>query len=87
MISLVRPSFWRAYEKLPPAVKARARLAYQVFAINPDHPSLRFKKLQGGGEFWSVRISEQYRAVGMRAGDTIQWLWIGTHNEFDHLFG
>lgn len=86
MISLVRPSFWRAYEKLSPAVKARARMAYQVFAVSPGHPSLRFKKLQGDGEFWSVRINEQYRAVGARSGDTIQWIWIGTHNEFDNLF-
>jgi hypothetical protein len=84
--SQVRPSFWRAYERLAPSVKDRARLAYQLFAENPDHPSLRFKKLQGGGEIWSVRISEQYRAVGVRSGDTIQWIWIGTHNEFDHLF-
>ncbi len=86
MTSLVRPSFWRAYEKLPPSVKERARLAYQVFAVNPDHPSLRFKKLQGTGELWSVRVSDQYRAVGVRSGDTVQWIWIGTHNEFDKLF-
>jgi hypothetical protein len=86
VISQVRPSFWRAYEKLPSAVKARAKLAYQFFAIYPDHPSLRFKKLQCGGELWSVRINEQYRAVGVRSGDTIQWIWIGTHNEFDNLF-
>ena len=86
MISKVRPSFWRAYERLAPSVKARARLAYQLFAQNPDHPSLRFKKLQGGDDFWSVRINEQYRTVGRRSGDTIEWIWIGTHNEFDNLF-
>jgi hypothetical protein len=22
-----------------------------------------------------------------RRGDTIEWAWIGTHNEFDKLFG
>jgi hypothetical protein len=57
VISQVRPSFWRAYERLAPSIKARARLAYQLFAENPEH-----------------------------AGDTIQWIWIGTHNEFDKLF-
>ena len=86
MISQGRPSFWRAYERLAPSVKARARLAYQLFAASPDHPSLRFKKLQGSDNIWSVRINDQYRAVGVRSGDTIQWLWIGTHNEFDNLF-
>ena len=86
MISKVRPSFWRAYGRLTPSVRARARAAYQMFAINPDHPSLRFKKLQGSGDIWAVRITERYRAVGVRAGDTIEWFWIGTHNEFDNLF-
>jgi hypothetical protein len=53
----------------------------------PSHPSLRFKKLGGYEHVWSVRISEQYRAVGERHGDTIIWVWIGTHNEFEKLFG
>jgi hypothetical protein len=86
VISKVRPSFWRAYERLAPPAKARARLAYQLFAENPEHPSLRFKKLQGSGKIWSLRISEQYRAVGLRSGDTIERIWIGTRNEFDNLF-
>lgn len=86
MISKVRPSFWRAYGCLAPSVKARARDAYRLFEQNPDHPSLRFKKLQVRGAVWAVRITDQYRAVGVRAGDTIEWIWIGTHNEFDNLF-
>jgi len=86
VISQVRPSFWRAYERLASSIKIRARLACQLFADTPDHPSLRFKKLQGSENIWSVRINEQYRAVGVRSGDTIEWIWIGTHNEFDNLF-
>ncbi len=57
-----------------------------MFAQSPDHPSLRFKKLQGREDVWSVRINDQYRAVGVRSGDIIEWIWIGTHNEFDNLF-
>ncbi|MGD0351528.1 MAG: hypothetical protein ABSB84_14630 [Verrucomicrobiota bacterium] len=64
-----------------------ARRAYALFAQNPDHPSLRFKKLGGYDRVWSVRINEQYRAIGERHGDTIVWVWVGTHNEFDNLFG
>ena len=86
MISKVRPAFWRAYDRLAPPVRARARLAYQLFAQNPDHPSLRFKKLHGSRDIWSVRVNEQYRAAGVRMGDTIEWFWVGTHNEFDNLF-
>jgi hypothetical protein len=36
---------------------------------------------------WSVRVSAQYRAVGQRSGDEIVWVWIGSHNDFDKLFG
>ncbi len=61
--------------------------AYRLFESNPDHPSLHFKKLGGYDRVWSVRISNRYRAVGERRGDTISWAWIGTHNEFDKLFG
>lgn len=86
MISKVRPSFWRAYANLSPSVRERAREAYQVFEQNFEHPSLRFKKLQARDDLWSGRITDQYRAVGVRRGDTIEWIWIGTHNEFDNLF-
>jgi hypothetical protein len=67
-------------------VQKQAREAYALFMKNPGHPSLRFKKLGGSADRWSVRISEQYRAVGIRTGESIVWFWIGTHNEFDKLF-
>ena len=87
MISRTRPSFWRAYAALDPRVKAAAHRAYQLFSKDPEHPSPRFKKLQGHDRVWSVRINEQYRAVGERDGDTIERAWIGSHNDFDNLFG
>ena len=87
MNSRVRPSFWRTYARLGEAQRQAARRAYALFAENPEHPSLRFKKLGGYDHVWSVRINEQYRAIGERHGDTITWVWIGTHNEFDNLFG
>ena len=87
MISRVRPSFWRAYSALDARTRAAARRAYRLFAQNPSHPSLRFKKLAGYEDVWSVRINEQYRAVGERKRDTIVWVWVGSHNDFDKLFG
>jgi hypothetical protein len=86
VISRVRPSFWKAYARLSEPNRVAARRAYAIFATNPEHPSLRFKKLGGYDQIWSVRVNEQYRAVGERRGDTIIWVWIGTHNEFDKLF-
>lgn len=87
MKSLVRPSFWRAHTELDDRARQAARRAYAQFARDPGHPSLRFKKLGGYDHIWSVRVNEQYRAVGERSGDTIIWVWIGTHNDFDKLFG
>ena len=86
MKSLTRPSFWRAYQSLDPRVRDAARKAYHLFTENPDHPSLRFKRLAGYENIWSVRINEQYRAVGERTGDSIVWVWIGSHNDFDNRF-
>ena len=86
MKSVARPSFWRAYAKLDDRARSAARQAYTLFESNPAHPSLRFKKLSGHSRAWSARIGEQYRVVGERSGDTIEWAWIGTHNEFDNLF-
>jgi len=54
---------------------------------DPGHPSLRFKKLAGEDDVWSVRVSLDLRAVAHRQGDTVTWFWIGTHKEFDRLFG
>jgi Txe/YoeB family toxin of Txe-Axe toxin-antitoxin module len=87
MNSRARPSFWRAYARLSEANRKAARRAYALFGKNPAHPALRFKKLAGYEHVWSVRINEQYRAVGERHGDTLIWVWVGTHNEFDSLFG
>lgn len=87
MKSRARPSFWRAYASLSGPNCRAARRAYTLFTENPNHPSLRFKKLGGYEDVWSIRVNEQYRAVGERKGDTIIWAWIGTHNEFDKLFG
>jgi Txe/YoeB family toxin of Txe-Axe toxin-antitoxin module len=87
VISRARPSFWKAYANLSETNRRSARRAYSLFAENPDHPSLRFKKLGGYDHIWSVRINEQYRAIGERHGDTIIWVWVGSHNDFDKLFG
>jgi plasmid maintenance system killer protein len=46
-----------------------------------------FASRSGYENVWSVRINEQYRAVAERRGDTVTWVWIGSHNDFDNLFG
>lgn len=74
MNSRTRLSFWRSYSRLPEPVKRSAKEAFGLFTQNASHPSLRFKKLQARTDLWSVRISEQYRAVGVRRGEVIEWI-------------
>ncbi len=66
---------------------------------NERRPETRFSLKRGarrsaiGGQaarppdVWSVRISAEYRAIGQRKGDEMTWVWIGSHNGFDKLFG
>jgi hypothetical protein len=84
--SRTQRSFWRLYAALPSEIRAQARAAYTRFMTDPGHPSLRFKKLAGRDNVWSVRIGADYRAVARRSGDTVEWFWIGTHNDFDKVF-
>jgi hypothetical protein len=68
MNSVTRPSFWRCYARLDPKVKQAAPQGYRLFFANPEHSSLRFKKLQRYDNVWSERISEQYRQSARKMG-------------------
>lgn len=86
MRSTGNEEFWRRYYLLPEHVRAQSRQAYRLFMSNPDHPSLRFKKLNGPGDFWSVRFGGGYRAVCQREGENVVWLWVGTRQDFGRMF-
>lgn len=83
MKSICLSEFWSLYHKLPVEIISLADKKYLLFATNPYHPSLQFKPIKG--QFWSVRIGQNYRAVGKRNGDEIAWFWIGTHAEYDQI--
>lgn len=86
MKSRLHPSFRRAFRELPADVQERAREAYGRFVADPTHPGLRFKPLNTELALWSVRISDSYRAVGVKkSADEIVWFFIGTHAEYDKL--
>jgi hypothetical protein len=76
--------FWLFYHKLPPEIRAVARKNYQLWKENALHPSLHFKSIKSPR--WSVRIGQNYRAVGKFVGSTFYWEWIGTHDEYDKRF-
>jgi hypothetical protein len=83
LISKARRSFWECFALLPPLVQQTAREKFQLWRRDPFSPSLHFKELKSG--VWSVRVNQQYRALGLREGDTIVWFWIGPHSEYDKL--
>jgi len=79
--------FWQHYQKLPINVQARADKQFALLKVNPNHSSLRFKKMgiRKGQELWSVRVTLQYRALAIRFQDAYVWIWIGEHAVYDLL--
>ena len=74
--------FWQLYFELPPDIREIADKQYVLFEQDPNHPSLRLKRV---GAFWSVRVSLGYRAVARWRDDRFVWFWIGPHNQYDRL--
>jgi len=65
MISATSDRFWKCYRKLPRYIRKEAKKAYIQFKKNPYYPSLRFKQIHSTRPIFSLRISKDYRAVGI----------------------
>jgi len=85
MNSCTTERFRTCLGRLPQEIQRQAREAYTRFAEDPSHPSLRFKRVHPTEPVYSVRISLDYRALGVRDGDTVVWFWIGSHADYDRL--
>jgi hypothetical protein len=72
--------FWALYGKLPQEIQELADKSYALLKANPRHPSLQLKRIE---ELWSVRVGQHYRALGIDAPEGIQWIWIGSHADYD----
>ena len=73
--------FWALYEKLPKDIQGVADKNFALLKENPEHPSLHLKTV---GRYWSIRIGEKNRALGVEVGDEgLLWCWIGSHAEYD----
>jgi mRNA-degrading endonuclease RelE of RelBE toxin-antitoxin system len=86
MKSATLPSFWAEYRKLSHPIRERARKTYLLWADNPFHPSLHFKCIDSNEGIWSVRVTRNYRAVGILEGDTVRWFWIGSHDDYEQFY-
>lgn len=86
MKSKATPRFWKLYGELPVHVQKLARKNYLLWRENHDHPSLSFKKLKGGSNNgFSVRVGDHYRAIGQIVENTVEWVWIGSHEDYNRL--
>ena len=85
MISRTHADFWVAFNELPAGIQQQARERFHLWQQDAFNAALHFKPLVG--ELWSVRVNEQYRALGRRRGSLMVWFWIGTHADYDRLVG
>ncbi len=65
--------------------QAKVRAAYRLWQANPEHPSIRFKKVHPEQPIYSARVDLNWRAVGVLDGDTLVWFWIGPHDQYNAL--
>jgi hypothetical protein len=77
--------FWKLYRDLPEPIRRLAVKNYELWRQHERHPSLDFKKLAGRAERFSVRVGDHYRAMGQKVPGGVEWVWIGTHEEYNKL--
>lgn len=82
MKSRASSKFWDRYGTLTPQLQRLAVKQYRLWLNDPSHRSVNFKKV---GRYWSARVTDDYRALGVPAGDTVIWFWIGSHSEYDRI--
>jgi hypothetical protein len=77
MTSRTTDRFWKCYTELTEQTKREARKAYKSFKKNPYHPGLHFTRIHSTRPIFSIRITKDYRAVGIVQDKQIIWFWIG----------
>jgi len=85
MTSKASPRFWQLFSGLPADVQRIAVQNYELWLANPNHPSLRYRRLKGRDNVVTVRAGDHYRALGLLETDGVVWFWIGSHAEYDRL--
>lgn len=85
MTSRTTQRFRDCFAALPGAAQQQARAAYRRFRENSRQPGLRFKRVHASEPIYSVRITRDYRALGVLDGDQIIWFWVGKHDEYEKI--
>lgn len=86
MKSQTTAAFRKRFAALPEDARNQARTAYRLFAGDPHHPSLHFKRVHDSQPIYSARVGRSYRVVGLIEDDhVIVWFWIGPHEQYETL--
>jgi hypothetical protein len=83
VISQTHRDFWACFQALPEETQRQAREKFQLWQKDAFNSALHFKPIMG--DVWSVRVNQNYRALGRRRGNIIVWFWIGAHADYDEL--
>ena len=74
-------NFWLLYEKLSKDTKRLADEAFSLLKQDPKNPTLQLTTV---GRYWSIRIGEKNRALGVEVGDEgLLWCWIGSYSDYE----
>ena len=84
MRSRANAAYWKLFNALPPEIQQAAKTAFDIFDRNPFHPSLQFKEIDAKEGVWSARVGLRFRAMCIRRGSELTWIWIGSHSDYDN---
>jgi len=73
-------TFLKDYRKLPKAIQREAEEKLRLLAQDPQHPSLRIKKIQGTAGIWEGSVTMAYRFTFHKEDGSIVLRRIGTHD-------
>ena len=85
MKDVVLDDFIKCDEKLPDNVRRQVTHALSLWRQDPFYNSLQFKQAKTKDPVWSIRIGRQHRALALREADTVEWFWVGSHDEYMKL--
>ncbi len=72
--------FVRDYRKLPEEIQKSTDKQLGLLLANPQHPSLKVKKMQDPRSIWEGRVTASYRFTFQIVGNTYILRKVGTHD-------
>ena len=76
--------FKKDFHHLPTEVQERAVKSLERFVVNPRHPSLQVKTMEGAPGIWELRVSDNHRVTFQRFRGGVLLRRLGTHNVLRH---